>query len=589
MRQPLTTTIEDVRVHRIRRAGIVLAVVLAAIAAWAGRYEMTHDGISYLDMSRAVLRHDWARAINGHWSPLYPWLLALVLRIVNPGPRWAFPTVHAVNLALFLATLACFDFFLRQLLIYRGTRTRAAAGRGHAPVPDWVVVAVGYVIFVWSSLNLIGLAFVAPDFAVATCVYLAAGWLLRCRLDPQRWASFAVLGLVLGLGYLAKAPMFPLGFVFLALTVVPIPRGLSVKAAVLRAAVTLVVFLCIAGTLVVAFYETKGRLTLGDSAWLNYLWHVNRLPILHYQGEFGRFGTPLHPTRRIFDKPAAYEFAGPVEATYPPWFDPAYWYAGLRPHFDPKGHLTTLRWSLKLYDADDALHHWMPSAAVGLLAVGFLLAQRWVSREMLGQYAIVWVPGLAAFAAFGSLHLESRYVAPFMTLLWLGLTTAVRLPTQRERLKSAAVVLAVALMFHAAVVIGTTVQHGDSIRRDALARGDAPPVDVSWRVASALRQMGVEPGDQVAIIGPGLRAAYWAWLARVRIIAEVPAWGSNDFWTGDEHARRTILERFAQAGATIVVTQPNFRAEPQDHNVDYAGMGWQRVGDTNYFALRLRK
>ncbi len=172
MRRRLFRNPDDEVAGRIRQAGIVIAVVFAAIATWAGRFAMTHDGISYLDMSDAVLRRDWARTVNAHWSPLYPWLLALARFIVGPGPRWEFPTVHFVNLVLFLACLVSFDFFLRQLVRYRHAAQHAEAGV--LQVPDWVVVTVGYVFFIWSSLNLIGLAFVAPDVAVATCVYLAS-------------------------------------------------------------------------------------------------------------------------------------------------------------------------------------------------------------------------------------------------------------------------------------------------------------------------------------------------------------------------------------------------------------------------------
>jgi hypothetical protein len=585
----LTPEAERGRTDRIRRAGIALAVTLALIAAWAGRYEMTHDGISYLDMSRAVLRGDWPRAINGHWSPLYPWLLALAMALARPDARWAFPVVHAVNFVIFLAALASFDFFLRQLVRYRKTVASRPVDNGREQVPEWVIVTTGYVIFIWSSLNLMGMAFVAPDLAVATCVFLAAGWLLRCRMHPERWGAFAVLGLALGVGYLAKAPMFPIGFVFLLLSVVPLPAGLSMQAAARRAAVTLVVFMCIAATLVFGFYQTRGRVTLGDSAWLNYLWHVDRLPILHYQGEFRVFGTPTHPTRQISKAPAAYEFAGPVEATYPPWFDPAYWYAGLQPRFSLRGHVITARWSLRLYGADDALHHWMPGAVVFLGTAAFLAWRRWLSLPALRQHAAIWVPGVAALAAFGSLHLESRYIAPFMVLLWLGLVTSVRIAPARDVRRTAGLLVAVLILFHGAIIAGMSGRHAYDIARELVAPNRAPAADIPWQVASGLRQMGIEPGHRVAVIGPGIRAAYWAWLARVRIVGEVPAWAKRDFWLAEEGVRRAILERFAEAGADAVINQPNFRDEGHEPVVDFSSMGWRRVGDTDYYVLLLKK
>ena len=46
----------------------VLAVALGLLHAWNGRYEVSPDGISYLDMGEAYLRGDWAMAVNGYWS-----------------------------------------------------------------------------------------------------------------------------------------------------------------------------------------------------------------------------------------------------------------------------------------------------------------------------------------------------------------------------------------------------------------------------------------------------------------------------------------------------------------------------------------
>jgi hypothetical protein len=569
---------------RIRRAGMALAVVLALLAAWAGRHEMTHDGVSYLDMSRAVLRGDWPRAINGHWSPLYPWLLALAFAVARPEPRWAFPLVHAVNVAIFLAALAAFDFFLRQVLVYRKTAV-PEVGDGHA-VPDAVIVTGGYLIFIWASLNLMGMAFVAPDLAVATCAFLAAGWMLRCRLAPGRWGPFAIMGVALGLGYLAKAPMFPIGFAFLALSVAPVPRGLSLRAAARRAAVALAVFLAVAGALVAGFYQTKGRLMLGDSAWLNYLWHVDRLPILHYQGEFRGYGTPLHPTRQISTAPAAYEFAGPIDATYPPWFDPAYWYAGLRPRFDLRGHLVTARWSLRLYDAEDALHHWMPGAVVFALTAAALASRRWLPAAGLRASLPVWGPGVAALATFASIHLESRYIAPFMVLWWLGLATGARIPPGAAR-RTAALLLAGVLVFHGGIVALMAARHAYRAV-EPVAAPDRPSADPPWRVADALREMGIGPGERVAIVGPGIRAAYWAWLGGLRIIGEVPAWAKREFWQADDRVRQDILRHFAAAGARAVVNQPNFRAEGHEPVVDFEALGWKRVGDTGYYVLLLK-
>ena len=71
----------------------LVAVVLGALHAWAGamRQSMNADGIAYLDMGDAYWRGDWNMAINSVWSPLYSWLLGLVIRLGVQHPTRSFP------------------------------------------------------------------------------------------------------------------------------------------------------------------------------------------------------------------------------------------------------------------------------------------------------------------------------------------------------------------------------------------------------------------------------------------------------------------------------------------------------------------
>jgi hypothetical protein len=73
-----------------------------------------------------------------------------------------------------------------------------------------------------------------------------------------------------------------------------------------------------------------------------------------------------------------------------------------------------------------------------------------------------------------------------------------------------------------------------------------------WDDASFVLGSGVRPGDRVAIIGNGV-FAYWARLARVRIIAEAPSSSTRSFWASDADERAGVLMRFRQAGATAVI------------------------------------
>ena len=83
-------------------------------------------------------------------------------------------------------------------------------------------IALGYCLFLLSSLDMIGVWEESPDMFVAAFVYLASGILLRMRNGGTSYLTYAFLGMTLGFAYLSKAVMFPLSFIFLSLSLFPI-------------------------------------------------------------------------------------------------------------------------------------------------------------------------------------------------------------------------------------------------------------------------------------------------------------------------------------------------------------------------------
>src|SRR5215471_20356129 len=90
-----------------------IAIAFGLAQALASRHTMQSDGISYLDMGDAIIRGDWKMAINGYWSPLYPWLQGLAAWAIKPTPYWQFTLVHLVNFLIYVFALACFDALLQ--------------------------------------------------------------------------------------------------------------------------------------------------------------------------------------------------------------------------------------------------------------------------------------------------------------------------------------------------------------------------------------------------------------------------------------------------------------------------------------------
>jgi hypothetical protein len=566
--------LEKRRQIRLRIFYLCAATLLGFLQAWASRDEMNPDGVSYLDIGDAFFRGDWTMAISSYWSPLYPFFLGLITRIIKPSPYREFAVVHMANLVIYLFALACFDFFLRTLIAYQQRGLSSNRERVSLSEQDWLTL--GFALFTWSSLRLITLQVVNPDLCLSAFLYLAAAALIRVRGGDARWSTFGFLGMVLGLGYLVKAPMFPLAVVFLGTSLFAVARA-GRAAAVPRFLLGVLVFGLVAGPCVFAISRPKGRFTFGDSGRLNYAEYVNGVtPFAHWQGEGKEIGTPKHPTRKIFDSPPVYEFATPIRATYPPWYDQSYWYEGVRPRFDLKRQLEVLGSSAAMY-AEMLVNQ--ASLMTGFLA---LLFCGWRGRSLFRDLSKQWhllIPTVVALTMFGIVHLETRYVGALIVVLWVGLFSGISIPktsTARRMI----------LCVSAAIAIVLSLQCIKGAVRDLITIVHPAP-HVQWQVAQSLRGLGIRPGDKVAAIGWNF-GAYWARLARVSIIAEVPyqphvAPGEasfspenvDKFWESSSNVRSRVMEKFAQSGARAVVAEMR-RPEPPG--------SWIRIDHTAYCA-----
>jgi hypothetical protein len=332
---------------RLRLVLRLIALCLGAVNAVAGMAaeSMSEDGIQYLDQGEAWMRGDWAMAVNGTWSPLYPVIVGAALRVVRPSIIWEFPLVHVVNFGVFVLALACFEFFWRVVMARYDERPTGDA----APdcLPRWTMLVAGYALFIWSSTALIRVFAVTPDMLVAAAVFLASGLMLRL-VGPGGSAAVAVaLGATLGAGYLAKAAMFPLALVAFGLGAIAL-RGTGRTLRLLAPAVS--AFLVVASPLLVPLSVRSGRFTFSDVGRTSYLRHVLRAPFPQYEPGAGHVsGKPLHPIQRSPTTPPVYRFGGAVGGTYPLAYDQGYWYAGVAGRFSFALQLRALAISVQRY------------------------------------------------------------------------------------------------------------------------------------------------------------------------------------------------------------------------------------------------
>jgi hypothetical protein len=260
-----------------------------------------------------------------------------------------------------------------------------------------------------------------------------------------------------------------------------------------------------------------------------------------------------------------YEFAQPIAGSYPPWYDPSYWYQGIRPHFSWKGQLWVLFRSANLY--------LKLISRSGALYVVFLALIVQVGKEGKWDWggrriSLVWLPSLAALAMYSLVLVEQRYVSPFVLMLLLWVLTSMRFSVnQAEALrKRTAPVVVLALVLAIAWPVARDL-------RDTLANRPYEPREV----AVGLHEMGIPPGAWVGTIGTGL-SAYWAHLAGVKIIAEVPEKDQTSFLAADSARKEEALRKFSELGANAVVMKNSSAEQSND--------GWQKVGQTHYYIWR---
>ena len=102
--------------RKLRVVAWLVLLGLAAYQAYAQRYVISPDGVSYLDLSDAIVTGHLSRLVNLYWSPLYPALIGVARLLTGAGPRTEVALVHAVNLGCFAAMLGAFEYMLIGIL-----------------------------------------------------------------------------------------------------------------------------------------------------------------------------------------------------------------------------------------------------------------------------------------------------------------------------------------------------------------------------------------------------------------------------------------------------------------------------------------
>jgi len=533
--------------------GVMLCSWLAQ--ALAARDLATADAVSYLDISYSCLGGNWHALINGWWSPGYPFLLAIWLKLFKPSPFDEAVVMHMLAFATLIVALLSFDYFMSVFLTFRKKLAEEYAEDIRESLPDAAIWLVGYSLFFWISTFLTPPSLEQPDILVFILYLLASALCMQLVSYRQQWSRYVLLGIVLGLGYLVKAVMFPLAFVFYLTLICQKDRFRSLP----RLVISVAIFAAVSMPFCLVLSQSKGRFTFGD------------VGVMAYRHVMGMDEEPLPAPAK--PKPAAAPHIGEFTqiiklGTYPPWADPSHGYRATPFHFNFWRQLNrthvVLRYYFELYIVQ------LGALISGFLVLLFSGSVRQFGKRLL-RHVVLWLPAVTGLAFYASMRVDGRFLAGYTIALFAACAASMRMADSlniQKLMRPIAFAVSFLLLSQVAVQVGHEglklfgrQKHSD------------------WEVATTLHEMGVKDGDRVSYMGYALIDHAWAHLARVKIAAEIPQEDVLNFWAAEQAERVEATKWLAFTAAKVLVT----RGVPNSA----MAMGWRKVGDTDYYVLAL--
>jgi hypothetical protein len=511
---------------------LAIGTLVALVSLWLTRLDISPDGMVYLDMAQGAVQGGPGHLLNACWGAVLPTLIAAVLIALRPSSFEATLTaVHLLNAALLIGALAVFLFFVDRCALSRGeTRARRA-----------LFFSLCAVFFLWAATeNTQSVKSIDPDLCVFILVMALASLVVCLHGRTQSsWRIHIALGVALGVGYYVRQAMLPIGGLLLVILFVFAPRVAGVRA---RLMVSSLIFASIIAPFAVWMSGETGHFTVSENGRLNYLWHVENIPMVPYDAvsyEAYLQAGPLQPPRVIVDHPVVFVFGNAAEGTYPWIYDPARWFAGMRPQFHLREQIQSiidnLRGSAVFFLSFRAV--WL-----GLLALLFVPSGKChATAAMPGRTnLLLWCVG--ACIGLHLVHVEPRYLLPFVCILLAIACSAVVHKLALPAL--CAIVL---------TVIGTLVVPSDTdifaLKAVLLSRLSGEPPQY-FQIADELQGRGLKSGGNIAVAGFA-SDAFYAKALNVRIAAQIP--DAEAFWRMSDADMSRVREALLQSGVRFIV------------------------------------
>lgn len=578
----------------------VYALLMLLAAAGYARYDfyvMDGDGTAFMDIAGDLLDGHPRLAINGYWNPGYPALLAVAEKLTHPVLWRELVVVRYTNVVIFAFAMGACLFFTSGLVRARLRENGEPLARA---VPDGALHLLGLALLGLSLGRELPVAAPRSDTLLLTFLLVSMGLLLRLYAGAGLWA-YPLLGFALGCAYLTKSFAFlPSAALILALVLFGLTCKGSQRLKVFGGtAVLAVVFAAVAGPYIVAISRQLGHPTTGDSARLNYAFFIDNTSRWHewYHHDLGHAsGTFTHPEAVLGAPLPEFSFAAHPYGTFPLWFDPAWWTAGLKPHIWLPGHIARLLRNVAVFfrfllGRPEPLVLLAVTLAFGA-AFTLPRSRKNLRTELWAVAPIGW--GLLMLGIYFPIDLQDRYLTGPFLLVVLTVFAALRLrpetgepmPATRLFPRPAAITATALIVLFAGVTLSQSATYIAERRRHI------PPVYQShpgfdpeiFPAAAALDQLGLKAGDKIACMGS--RACYtdhyWARLSGAQILAEVetPEAVAPQLVWDSVPDKTTVTAPLRSMGLKFIVTTfPNSGSKPA---------GWIQLGPTDFFAYPLQ-
>lgn len=555
-------------INKITLIYFFLFVVIGLLQAYNNRNYIYSDLIAYLDVADNIYNKDISYSLNAIWSPLYPFLIGLILKIIHPSIFYESWVIYFSNFFIFICSFFCFTFFINGLISYLKEKKLIPDKTDKSIIN--ILYFISYSLFLLCSVEWLksydkSVTATPVDTLVSCFVLLSLGYIIRIFLQKNKWKNYFLLSICVCLGYFSKPFFLPYGIILFILLL------LFYKKINLRLLfISFGIFIIISGSWVFLLSKSKGYFTTSDIGKLNYAWCVNlvRPSFVHWQGEKGSNNIPIHPTRIIHHDPDVYEFIGTVAGSYPPYYDISYWYEGLKIKFDLNQQIIAIKSSVVMYLRCSWI---LLFAAMLLILITLNKKGRSGHKSFIKSTFYLFLSAFSGLLMYLLINVETRYVASFLLTAFILIFFSVIIALYKQNYKAA-------ILFASLICAFIIVKESREVYKVTLNSFNNTNENPQCKVAEYLKN-NVNSGDMVADVLNGCNN-YWARLAGVKIGMDISPFDEYAFWDADSLKKAEIYNMLKERNVKAIVSNELLKP-PEEKD-------WENINGTDFYVLLLK-